>query len=603
MQSIIRHDVKIAFLGIAILSWMVIWWAFIQQPAQIPLELDNRLIAQGTLGRDPEGVWFSGDTHVAVNRFDDWQWRMLQWRWRQATPTPLDVHVQLATVQVTTPVTVSWRVVHLLVPSNPTRLPLNIQSATVRVPNDSRDLGVIMSGLQVKQPLAAPLWPILVTSDYWLLLVAALIWLWRSRWVGVVAFGVLCIVYGAMVLQEIPVGFASSSLWLDRASRYTVCGCVILFAVVQRQRNVAVLAARGRRFGLDVMRAVAITCVIIAHSTPLFFAEWSNTRDIFKWFVNLGEMGVNIFFALSGYLIGAILLRTMVRFDDFAVVKRFLVRRWLRTLPAAYVSAVVVWFIAAPKNVFDFIKSILFVGSFNPWHLSTENTFWWSLSTEELFYLLFPLLLFLWIKKFPRVQAFAITLILFAGFAMLCRVVLEWTLPIAIIDNIQYVSYACLDAMVWGMLMQWVRQSRPQWFMRLSHFGFAPGAVIFAAGAALLLDPLRWVTVTWFGSNILIVVGAVLMIPALESIKTLGWRVLDRVVSWIALISYSLYLYQCMMSNFLFNHYGYATSWGMVATSLGLYVGMTFFASALSYYGVEAPVLRWRDRYFPDMDR
>jgi peptidoglycan/LPS O-acetylase OafA/YrhL len=243
------------------------------------------------------------------------------------------------------------------------------------------------------------------------------------------------------------------------------------------------------------------------------------------------------------------------------------------------------------------------VGSFNPWHLSTENTFWWSLSTEELFYLLFPLLLFLWIKKFPRVQAFAITLILFAGFAMLCRVVLEWTLPIAIIDNIQYVSYACLDAMVWGMLMQWVRQSRPQWFMRLSHFGFAPGAVIFAAGAALLLDPLRWVTVTWFGSNILIVVGAVLMIPALESIKTLGWRVLDRVVSWIALISYSLYLYQCMMSNFLFNHYGYATSWGMVATSLGLYVGMTFFASALSYYGVEAPVLRWRDRYFPDMDR
>jgi peptidoglycan/LPS O-acetylase OafA/YrhL len=359
---------------------------------------------------------------------------------------------------------------------------------------------------------------------------------------------------------------------------------------------------RGRRFGLDVMRAVAITCVIIAHSTPLFFAEWSNTRDIFKWFVNLGEMGVNIFFALSGYLIGAILLRTMVRFDDFAVVKRFLVRRWLRTLPAAYVSAVVVWFIAAPKNVFDFIKSILFVGSFNPWHLSTENTFWWSLSTEELFYLLFPLLLFLWIKKFPRVQAFAITLILFAGFAMLCRVVLEWTLPIAIIDNIQYVSYACLDAMVWGMLMQWVRQSRPQWFVRLSHFGFAPGAVVFAAGAALLLDPLRWVTVTWFGSNILIVVGAVLMIPALESIKTLGWRVLDRVVSWIALISYSLYLYQCMMSSFLFNHYGYATSWGMVATSLGLYVGMTFLASAVSYYGVEAPVLRWRDRQFPDME-
>jgi hypothetical protein len=44
----------------------------------------------------------------------------------------LDVHVQLATVQVTTPVTVSWRVVHLLMPYNPARLPLHIQSATKR---------------------------------------------------------------------------------------------------------------------------------------------------------------------------------------------------------------------------------------------------------------------------------------------------------------------------------------------------------------------------------------------------------------------------------------------------------------------------------------
>ena len=336
---------------------------------------------------------------------------------------------------------------------------------------------------------------------------------------------------------------------------------------------------------------------------PTVFAEWSNNRDIFKWFVNFGAIGVDIFFALSGYLIGAILLRTMVHFDDFAVVKRFLVRRWLRTLPAAYVSAVVVWFVAAPKNVFDYIKSILFVGSLNPWQLSTENTFWWSLSTEELFYLLFPLLLFLCIKIFPRVKAFAITIIIFASLAMLSRVVLAWTLPSAIIDNIQYVSYACVDAMVWGILLQWVRQSRPAWFVRLSQIGFAPGAVIFAAGVALLLDPLRWVVLTLFACHILIVIGAVLMIPAMESIKTLGWRVLDRVVGWIALISYSLYLYQCMMSDFVFNQYGYATSWGMVATSLALYFGLTFLASAISYYGVEAPVLRWRDRQFTDMDR
>jgi hypothetical protein len=67
-----------------------------------------------------------------------------------------------------------------------------------------------------------------------------------------------------------------------------------LFAVVQRRRRVDTLAARGRRFGLDVMRAIAIICVHYCTFDATFFVEWSNTRDIFKWFVNLGEMGVNI---------------------------------------------------------------------------------------------------------------------------------------------------------------------------------------------------------------------------------------------------------------------------------------------------------------------
>ena len=180
MQSISRHDVKIAFVGIAILSWMVIWWAFVQQPRQIALELDNPLIAQGPLGRDPEGVWFGGNTQIAVNRFDATQWRHLQWRWRQATDNPLAVQVQFAPVQLSTPVTTVWRTVHLLMPRNPDRLPLDIQSATMRVAGDSRDLGVIMSVLQIKQLLVTPWWVVVVASDYWILLVVAGIWLWRG---------------------------------------------------------------------------------------------------------------------------------------------------------------------------------------------------------------------------------------------------------------------------------------------------------------------------------------------------------------------------------------------------------------------------------------
>lgn len=597
MQRITRQNATLfAFIAIGFLSWMVIWWAFAHQPTQISLGLHDPLTAQGTLGIDPEGVWFTGNTQIAVNRFGDTPWRAMQWRWRQAPGTPLDVRLKLSVVQVVIPATVPWRVVHLLMPTGQHIPTLDVQSATVRPAGDSRDLGVIMSFLQIIPPENNPWWPGLVASDYFLLLGVAVLWLYRGRWLGVGAFVILAGVYGAMILQEVPRGFAQSSLWLDRESRYILCVLMVGFAWFQRYRQVAHLAPSGRRFGLDVMRAVAILCVVVSHSTRLFFTEWASTRDVFKWFVNIGSIGVDIFFALSGYLIGAILLRALDRFDDFAVVKRFLVRRWLRTLPAAYVSAVVVWFVAPPKLIFDYLASILFVGLFNPWNFSTELKFWWSLSAEELFYLLFPLLLFLVIKKYPRWLAFVITIVIFAGFAILSRAILEWALPFAIIDNIQYVSYACLDAMVWGILLQWLRRLRPEWFIRLSHIGFAPGAVIFATGSVLLLDPRRWVEITLFGCHILIVIGAVLMIPAMESLKTLGWRWLDRGLAWIAVVSYSAYLYNAMMNDWVFQRFGPATSWAMLVQSLLCYFGLTFVASALSYYLVEAPVLRWRDR-------
>jgi len=597
VQRITRQNaIFFAFVAIGLLSWLVIWWSFLHQTTQISLVLHDQFIAQGTLGSDPEWVWFTGNTQIVVNRFGDTPWRAMQWRWRQAPGTPLTVQLQLARLHAAIPATVPWRVVHLLMPTDQHLPLLDVQSATVRPAGDSRNLGVIMSYLRIIPLDSNPWWPGFVASDYFLLLGVAAIWLYRGRWLGVGAFVVLCSVYGAMVLQEVSRGFAQPSLWLDRDSRYILCLLMVGFAWFQRKRHVDSLAPQGRRFGLDVMRAVAILCVVVAHSTRLFFIEWASTRDVFKWFVNIGAIGVDIFFALSGYLIGAILLRALARFDDFAVVKRFLARRWLRTLPAAYVSAVVVWFVAPPKHIFDYFASILFVGLFNPWHFSTELTFWWSLSAEELFYLLFPLLLFLLIKKHPRGRSFALTIAIFAGFAMLSRVILAWALPFAIIDNMQYVSYACLDAMVWGILLQWLRHQYPDWFVRLSHIGFAPGAVVFASGIALLLDPLRWVEITLFGCHILIVIGAVLMIPAMESLKTLGWRGLDRVVAWIAVVSYSAYLYNAMMSDWVLHRFGPATSWSMLGQSLLLYFGLTFGASALSYYLVEAPVLRWRDR-------
>jgi peptidoglycan/LPS O-acetylase OafA/YrhL len=87
-------------------------------------------------------------------------------------------------------------------------------------------------------------------------------------------------------------------------------------------------------------------------------------------------------------------------------------RRWLRTLPAAYVSAVMMWVIAPPLKVREYLASIFFVGTINPYHISSEIPFWWSLGAEEVFYVLFPFIIYLFIKKLPQYRAFAVTIAL-----------------------------------------------------------------------------------------------------------------------------------------------------------------------------------------------
>jgi peptidoglycan/LPS O-acetylase OafA/YrhL len=593
----------VAFIAVGVLSWVAIWWALAHQPTQIRLALHEPLIAQGTLGSDPEGVWFTGDTQVVVDRFADTPWRALQWRWRQAPGMPLTVQLQLESRQFEVEASPQWRVVRLLMPTVAQHTPLDIKSGTLTVAGDSRNLGVLVDQFQVVRLSVLPWWLVLVVGEYWLLIGVMALWLWRGRWLGVCALLVFSSVYVVLLMQEAQGGFGAATIWLDRSGRI---GAVLLIGwwVWRHQRQLPVTepvrAPSGRRFGLDVLRAVAVLSVVVSHVTPLLFVEWSSNRDIFRWLIYLGPVGVDIFFALSGYLIGGIVLRMITQFNEFAVVKRFWMRRWLRTLPAAYVSAVVVWLVAPPLDVQSYVASILFVGTVNPADVTKELLFWWSLAAEELFYLVLPLLVYVIIKKYPALHTFLISLVVIGVSAMLARAVLLMVSDELLWRNINLAPYARLDSMIWGVLMVWVRNYRPQWFMRLVQSGFAPGMVIFAAGVTLLVDQQRWDAVAMFIGHTVVVIGASLLIPVCESLPPFRWALLNRVCSGIALVSYSAYLYHGMMVTMLERWFGAATSWPMLGGVLLLYMVIVFGVATVSYRLVEAPVLRWRDAYFPD---
>ncbi|NMH28006.1 acyltransferase family protein [Flavobacterium silvaticum] len=178
--------------------------------------------------------------------------------------------------------------------------------------------------------------------------------------------------------------------------------------------------ARDRIFGLDVMRSAAITMVVCGHLWWLL----PNKTGMAGQLASLGGFfGVELFFVLSGFLIGRILLRQFLNSDfDRKAILTFLKRRWLRTLPNYYLALILniilaLWFSSSEPNW----KYIFFLQNF-AWPMTPFFTESWSLSVEEFAYLILPMALFIaviFMRRKTLQTFFAITILLILiGFLM-----------------------------------------------------------------------------------------------------------------------------------------------------------------------------------------
>jgi peptidoglycan/LPS O-acetylase OafA/YrhL len=157
-----------------------------------------------------------------------------------------------------------------------------------------------------------------------------------------------------------------------------------------------------RVFGLDVLRALAIIDVVIIHSRIVL----GNIETGFPWIRLIP--GVTLFFVLSGFLIGSMLINIFEKKEvSLPVIFNFLKRRWFRTLPNYYlillVNIIIVYFgvIKEDFSQFNFSFFIFCQNLFHPFH----GFFWesWSITIEEWFYLSFPLLVsLLYITTFSK---------------------------------------------------------------------------------------------------------------------------------------------------------------------------------------------------------
>jgi peptidoglycan/LPS O-acetylase OafA/YrhL len=142
--------------------------------------------------------------------------------------------------------------------------------------------------------------------------------------------------------------------------------------------------------GLDGLRAISILCVIYAHLlwTPSFPFKF------LAYVVNPANLGVRMFFVISGFLITSILLKEREKTGGVSL-RKFYYRRTLRIFPAYYVFLACV-FVLALVGVIGLERSDYFYTATYTFNLKgRQNTWWvghtWSLAVEEQFYLLWPI--------------------------------------------------------------------------------------------------------------------------------------------------------------------------------------------------------------------
>ena len=339
--------------------------------------------------------------------------------------------------------------------------------------------------------------------------------------------------------------------------------------------------------GLDALRALAVALVLADHYLIM--------DHLFGTHPNLGWLGVMIFFVLSGFLITSILLREHEARGSISL-RDFYRRRAFRIFPAFYCCWMLTTVVALAFHEFYWrgaLTSFFYMMDYGRAFHAGELPYlhmWisWSLAIEEKFYLLWPLLLILLLKKrstMLRTMALIILglwtyrAILYLGLGV------RWNYVYCAFDmRADALLAGCLLAVMVGnskTRLVCCRLLQRQWLGVLPPLALACIVLFPPANRALFL---------FLWSLQPLIVAAMLLQTAYWGARS--WAFCrSRIVRVVALLSYSLYLYHPLGSQIAY--FLHLRHNGLVSALL-----VPVMAVA-SYSLVEKPFMRMRDHYSP----
>ena len=360
---------------------------------------------------------------------------------------------------------------------------------------------------------------------------------------------------------------------------------------------------------LDGLRAIAVLLVIFGH----WVFEWVSIAHhseptisklpMFYW----GWTGVDLFFVLSGFLIGKQLWGELYRTGTIDI-GNFILRRGLRIWPLYYAWMALLWLVQSSK-----------APSWSDWalvsnYVEARYARSWSLSSEEQFYVLMPTLLVVGQRLVPK-RWWPACVVAMLALVPLIRSVTYHVLTARGFDGptVSTMMYSALhlhcEPLLAGMLVAWVTLRRPTW-LEAKRDGAMATRVLLAAGIIAILGvALREANREAFAY---VALGSVYASALCVALADRSW--LTGILRWsgwylIARLSFGMYLNHLILREptdtiivFVSRLLGPDSVWAFILGLILTVIGSATMA-AISFVLVEQPGLAVRDRWLARRQR
>lgn len=347
--------------------------------------------------------------------------------------------------------------------------------------------------------------------------------------------------------------------------------------------------------GLNGLRAIAALTVVISH-LEIIKSE-NNIPNSFQLFSNWGNLGVNLFFVLSGFLITTVLLREKEKSSKINL-KNFYIRRILRIWPLYFLI------ILTSYLIFDFTPSTLTVllcvtifpnlaHAFSMgWAVSPQI---WSIGVEEQFYLFWPTIL-----KQKQNAILFFSFVLIALYPIIPHFIDFVSIRLQIHNEtanslVKFFQAASFNAMATGAIFAvfWFNQN--PLFQKLINYSKFLNVILVVSPFVLWFLNIDF---SHFNTSVYSLLFALQMVLIING--TLSSLFETKILKFLGEISYGIYMYHWIILLLIFNTIKLNFTSTLVMNNLILYIGTigsTILIAFLSYKFLESPILKLKNKF------